>query len=161
MTGTSHAERARRAGHVQQRLRTRLRMYFVIFLVMLAVVTVDTYITATTPLLIGAGLVGGLAVGVVVSRMYRLDWNESATQVVSRIDKIGALVLGLYLLFAISRSWLRGHWVHAPALGPVSLSVVAGIMLGRVVGMSHGIRVVLRDAGVYWPAIEGDAKANS
>jgi membrane protein required for beta-lactamase induction len=99
--------------------------------------------------LVGAGLIGGVVVGVVVSRMYRLDWDHSAREVVSRIDRVGALVLALYLVFAITRSWLLGQWVQGAALGPVSLSVVAGIMLGRVGGMSHGIRGILRDVGVY------------
>lgn len=134
---------------MQTRLWTRLRMYFVIFLVMLGGVVVDTLVTNTGPILVGVGLLGGVVVGVVVSRMYRLDWDHSAAEVVSRIDKIGLAVLVLYLLFALSRSWLIGHWVQGTALGPVGLSVVCGVMLGRVVGMSHGIRSVLVEAGVY------------
>ncbi len=149
-------EYARRLDHVHRRLQTRLRLYFVIFLVMLGVVLADTYVTDTSPVLVAIGLIVGVVVGVFVSRMYRLDWDQSAALVVSRIDKIGVAVLVIYLAFAISRSWLIGHWVQGSALGPVGLSVVCGVMLGRVAGMSHGIRRILHDAGV-WFADDGGA----
>ena len=153
------AERARLAGHVGKRLRSRVRIYLVIFVVMLAVVIVDTVLTGTAPILAGLGLLVGVAVGVFVSRMYRLDWDESGNQVVSRIDRIGAAILVAYILFAISRSWLVGSFVERSAVGPVGLSIVCGIMLGRVVGMSHGIRGVLHDAGVDVPVEEGEPPA--
>lgn len=142
-------ERARRAGRVQPRLRTRLRLYFVIFLGMLGVVAGDTLVTATAPGLVIVGLIARVVGGVVVSRTYRLNWDADAAKVVSRIDRIGAAILVLYMVFAISRSWLIGHWVQGSALGPVGLSIVCGVMFGRVAGMSHGIRRVLRDAGIY------------
>ena len=157
---TRRAEHARLAGHVDKRLRSRVRIYLVIFVVMLAVVVVDTVLTATAPILVGVGLLVGVAVGVFVSRMYRLDWDASGNQVVSRIDKIGAAILVAYILFAISRSWLVGSFVERSAVGPVGLSIVCGIMLGRVVGMSHGIRGVLHDAGVDVPVSEGEPPAD-
>jgi hypothetical protein len=151
------AERARLAGHVDKRLRSRVRIYLAIFGIMLAVVAVDTMLTGTTPSLVGLGLVVGVVVGVFVSRMYRLDWDQSANQVVSRIDKIGAGILVAYIVFAISRSWLVGSVVERSAVGPVGLSIVCGIMLGRVVGISHGIRGVLHDAGVDVLINEGES----
>ena len=153
------AERARLAGHVDKRLRSRVRIYLVIFVVMLAVVVVDTVLTGTAPILVGLGLLVGVVVGVFVSRMYRLDWDQSANQVVSRIDKIGAAILVAYIVFAVSRSWLVGSFVDRSAVGPVGLSIVCGIMLGRVVGMSHGIRGVLHDAGVDVLMNEGEPPA--
>jgi hypothetical protein len=155
-TGLRSAERARLAGHVDKRLRTRIRIYLVITAVILAVVAVDTALTGTAPILVAIGLLIGIVVGVFVSRMYRLDWDQSGNKVVSRIDKIGAAILVAYILFAVSRSWLVGSFVDRSAAGPVGLSIVCGIMLGRVVGMSHGIRGVLHDAGVDVPLSEGE-----
>ncbi len=132
-----------------------MRLYLVIFLAMLAVVAVDTVLTGTAAILVGIGLIVGVVVGAFVSRMYRLEWDQSANQVVSRIDKIGTAILVAYIVFAVSRSWLVGSFVERSAVGPVGLSIVCGIMLGRVVGMSHGIRGVLHDAGVDVPPTDG------
>jgi hypothetical protein len=136
-----------------------VRLYLVISIVMLAVVAVDTALTGTSAIPVGVGLLVGVVVGAFVSRMYRLDWDQSASQVVSRIDKIGAAILVAYIVFAISRSWLVGSFVERSAVGPVGLGIVCGIMLGRVVGMSHGIRGVLHDAGIDVPLAEGEPPA--
>ena len=135
-------------------------MYLVISLVMLVVVAVDTVLTGTSAIPVGLGLLVGVIVGAFVSRMYRLDWDASASQVVSRIDKIGAAILVAYIVFAISRSWLVGSFVERSAVGPVGLSIVCGIMLGRVFGMSHGIRGVLHDAGVDVPLTDSEPPAS-
>ena len=89
---------------------------------------------------LAVGIVVGVVVGVVVSRMYRLDWDHNAAQVVShRQDRDG----------------------RARALPPVRARSIDGVMLGRIVGMAHGIRGVLRDAGVHVPSTEGDRPTDS
>ena len=158
-TSGRSAERARLAGHVEKRLRSRVRIYLAISAVMFVVVAVDTVLTATAPILVGLGLLVGVVVGVFVSRMYRLDWDQSGGQVVSRIDRIGAAILVAYIVFALNRSWLVGSFVERSAVGPVGLSIVCGIMLGRVVGMAHGIRGVLHDAGVDVLTDDGERPA--
>src|SRR6478735_1895275 len=91
------------AKHIDKRLRFRLRLYFFISLVLIAVLVfnigrgtlrIESGITA---LLIGIGL------GIMTSRMFRISWDKDAQKVVSRLDMYGIIILIGYVLFEIFR----------------------------------------------------------
>lgn len=134
--------------NVERRLRVRLRLYTLIFVAMLAVVIIEGVRGRVSPILIVAGTLGGVTIGLVVSRMYDLHWDEETNKVVSRLDWLGGVILVLYLAFSLSRDWLFGHWVQGPSLGVLTLSLTAGTMAGRVLGTVEGIRRTMRAWGL-------------
>lgn len=134
---------SRPEGRIDRRLRLRLRLYALLALVLLVIAVVEVARGQIGAPLAALGLLGGLAVGVVASRMVRIAWDEEAGAVIGRIDWIGAAVLVVYLAFSVLRTWLLGHWVAGAALGALSLDVATGVMLGRVLGTGRGVRRVL------------------
>jgi hypothetical protein len=89
-------------------------------------------------------LAGGVVVGLGVSRMFRIGWDEVSERVVGRIDIVGAVILVCYIAFSIFRSRLVGLWVEAPVVGVASLAVLGGVMAGQAVGTRQGVIRVFR-----------------
>lgn len=98
--------------------------------------------------LTAAGLAVGLVVGVIVSRMYRLRYDEDARRVMGQIDGVGVAILLAYIVFVFTRNQLFAGWTEGANVAAFSLSVTAGTMLGRLVGTAQGIRRVLTAWGV-------------
>jgi hypothetical protein len=141
--GFMQAKPTASSANIDPRLRTRLRLYGIIFLVMLVVIIVDVVRNLISIPLALLALAIGTVIGLLLGRMYRLSWDEIETKVIARIDWLGGIILVLYILFAIFRNRLFGQWVTGAALGAFTLSLTAGTMLGRVVSTSSGIRRVL------------------
>ena len=134
--------------HIDQKLVVRGRLYLALFAILTIVTIVNTLTNALNPLIpIGAILLGFL-VGLAVGRMNHLSWDTEAAKVIGRIDLVGGIIVILYLAFELSRNWLFGHWLAGPALTTFTLALTTGVMLGRVVAMSHGIRRLLQSAGI-------------
>ncbi len=133
---------------IDRKLVTRLRLFSMIALVMLGVILVDIVRHEISFLLAGSGLLIGVVVGIIVSRMGRLSWDEGAGKVISQIDWVGAVILVLYIGFTLTRNWLFGHWVQGAMLGVFTLAITAGSMIGRVFGMRYGIRKTLEAWGM-------------
>ena len=130
---------------IDRSIRLRVTIYSVIFLVMAVLVVVDVVrIGGSAVLPVVICLVGGVAVGLVVSRMFRIGWDAVSGRVVGRIDVVGAVILVLYIAFSVFRSRLVGLWVEAPVAGVASLAVLAGVMAGQVVGTRNGVVRVFR-----------------
>ena len=136
-------DRSEARKHVAKRLLVQLRIFGIIFLVMLGVLFYDVVQGKVSLPLAAGGLALGLLVGVVLSRMYRLAYDEQEQQVAGRIDWVGGVILLLYVAFAFSRNLLFGQLVDAAQLAGFGLGISAGTMLGRLVGTSRGIRRVL------------------
>ncbi|MCE8429881.1 MAG: hypothetical protein J5U19_16020 [Candidatus Methanoperedens sp.] len=77
----------------------------------------------------------GLFLGFIATRMFIIHWHEERAKVVSRFDTIGIFVMLLYIAFSASRTWLFGHWIHGSVLTAFTYSILAGVMIGRIVGM--------------------------
>lgn len=137
--------RAQARQRVDRPIRLRVAIYSVIFLVMAVLVVVDVVrVGGRAVLPVVLCLVGGIAVGLVVSRMFRLGWDEVSGRVVGRIDVVGVVILVLYVAFSIFRSRLVGLWVDVPVAGVASLAVLAGVMAGQAVGTRNGVIRVFR-----------------
>ena len=101
-----------------------------------AVVAIDVG-TPGGPSLPPVALAGGigLVLGVVASRVYRLRWNDGAARVVGRIDALGVVVLASYLLVVVLRGKVIALWLA----GAAGFAVLAGLMVGQVVGTAGSI----------------------
>jgi len=140
--------------HIDHRLIVRLRLYCITCLVMLGVIVVEIVRHKIGVTLAAGGIAIGLVLGIVVSRMYRLSWDEQTTKVVAQIDWIGGGILGLYITFIFFRDWIFGHWLQGSTLVEFGLCISAGLMLGRVLGARRGISVTLQALGILVPTGE-------
>lgn len=135
--------------HVDKRLRFRVTLYYVIALVMIAVVLFDVAKGEVVFWLAGVGVIVGCVIGLFASRMFHISWNMQDSKIVSRFDKFGIIILILYGLFSFERRAVLGLFVHGQGLAAFSLSVVAGTMFGRAVGTGRAIRKLLVHHGAH------------
>ncbi|GGF17114.1 hypothetical protein GCM10011383_30710 [Hymenobacter cavernae] len=127
----------------------RLRMFALVFTVMLSIVTYDLVEFDTqVPPAIGAAL-GGFVVGMLLARIANIRWHEEASQVVAKMDKLGVAVLVCYVAFAFSRRWIFGHWFAGAELSVVAMSFTAGVMLARLFFMRREIIRILKSQEKY------------
>lgn len=128
---------------LDRKLRRRLWLYAVIFMIMLGIVIVDLILGRIGSWLALLGLAGGLLLGLAVSRMFLVSWDTSTSQVTSRVDRLGAVIIVFYIAFSVLRRWLFGHWLPDSVLPDFTFSVIAGVMLGRAFGLEIDIQQVL------------------
>jgi hypothetical protein len=129
--------------HVDHRLRVRLRFFLIIWLILTSVIAVEVHQQDLDLGLAFVGFLTGFLTGLFLSRMYRLDWNEETTKVVSQLDLIGRVILAAYVLFMVGRNWIFGYWVESSDLMGFIMCFTAGTMIGRVGATRRGIRLVL------------------
>lgn len=130
--------------YLDKRLVRRLRIYTVVMLIMLLVIIFEVLRGAFTAAWAGGGILIGLGIGTIISRMYSLKWDEDTSQVISRIDWIGAVILVCYLIFVFTRTHYLSYWIHGTPLLGLIFSLTAGTMLGRVLSTEHGIKKILK-----------------
>lgn len=151
MIRRKHSHRERKAlvkKFVDRKLRMRLLMFGGIIAALLVLIGFDIFTNAIDlPLALG-GIVIGIVVGIFAGRMFNITWHEESGKVVSRIDKIGVVVLIAYIVFAIFRNQIFSFWVSASMLGAFGFCVIAGVMIGRVWSMGRAIWRVLHSKGI-------------
>jgi hypothetical protein len=141
--------RSKTTKHLDNRLRLRLRLYFLISLILICVVLYEI-ISGVVPLSFAFfGVVFGILLGIVTARMFHLSWNKDVKKIVSRLDMMGGVILVLYIIFAVFRGRIIGHFIHGSAVGGVSVALVTGIMLGRVLGTRGRIMQILKEQRVF------------
>ncbi len=131
------------AEYIDDRLIKRLRIYLGIMAIMLVVIISEIILGNFSIAWALGGILVGLGVGVLISRMYRLSWDEETNNVIGRIDWIGAIILIIYLIFVFSRTYYLSYWVQGTPLLALVFSITAGTMLGRVMSTEHGIKKIL------------------
>ena len=130
--------------YLDKRLIHRLRIYSMVMLVMLLVIIFEVLQGAFTIAWAVGGILIGLGIGTLVSRMYSLKWDEDTSQVISRIDWIGGVILVCYLTFVFTRTHYLSYWIQGTPLLGLIFSLTAGTMLGRVLSTEHGIKKILK-----------------
>lgn len=75
--------------------------------------------------------------------MVKISWHPEAEQVVSRLDRIGGIILMLYIAVEVGRKWLFGHWLQGAELNAFGLIFLGGLLLGRLASMRRQVRRVL------------------
>lgn len=134
--------------HVDRRLKFRLIIYFAVSLVLLGIFTWNI-LTGQLRLDFGIlGLLAGIGLGIFTSRMFRTSWNHDAKKVVGNLDRFGILILILYILLELFRNNVVGYFTHNTQVGTVGFALLAGVMLGRVIGTSGSITKVLKQQGL-------------
>lgn len=137
---------------VHRKVLFRLRRLAIFFIVVVAIVIYEVSQNYIAGLMAVGGLLIGVAVGLSVSRMHLLSWDAETGKAVTKMDRLGLIILVIYLLFAIFRRWIFGHWLSGHALSAFCLSVAAGGMLGRLFTLRQTIRQILKQEGVLHPS---------
>jgi hypothetical protein len=91
------------------------------------------------------GFLLGLFLGFIATRMFIIHWHDEKAKVVSRFDTLGIFVLLLYVAFSTSKAWLFGHWINGSVLTAFTYSILAGVIIGRIVGMRLKIKNILSE----------------
>ena len=79
---------------------------------------------------------------------FHLHWDEESEQVISNVDRLGVVVLILYFIVAIYRRFfLEGYFEGAPLL-LLTLAIIAGTMIGRLLTTIVMVRRILRRVGL-------------
>lgn len=134
--------------HVDKKIKTRFRIYFVLAIIMLLVILYDLFKNILSIEFAFVGMLIGIGAGIVSSRMNHLSWDKDGEKIVSRLDIFGIIILVAYIIFAIFRTKLISYFVHGPVVGAISFSIIAGIMIGRVLGTRGKILKILREEGI-------------
>lgn len=137
--------------HIDRKLIFRLRIFLVIVLVLTCLMLYDVLQGIIDIQLAFGGFLLGLFLGFIASRMFIIHWHEDNAKVVSRLDAIGVTILLFYMVISLSRTWIFEHWIHGSTLTAFTFSILAGIMLGRLLGMLFKIRTILLDRGIFSP----------
>lgn len=136
--------RTRRDMPLTAKLRWQLRLFSLLALVMLAITGYRIGHGEIAVALALLTLALGIGVGALISRIYRLDWDMVTSTIVGRVDLLGGLILAAYLIFAVAKGRLIGHWItDAHQASILGLDLTAGIMIGRVIATRGGIRALL------------------
>ena len=135
--------------HVQGKLLFRFRRLVVFFIVIVCIVIDEVSHNYIAGYLAFAGFIAGVVIGLFVGRkMHQINWDVETRTAVTSMDRLGIFILVLYLVFAVARRWIFGHWLHGYALTAFSLSVGGGGILGRLYTTRQQIRKILKQEGI-------------
>ena len=129
--------------HIDRKLIFRIRIFYVIGIILTGLMLYDVLEGIIGIELSLGGFLLGLFLGFLATRMFIIHWHEERAKVVSRLDTIGIIVMLIYMTFSLSRAWFFGHWIHGSVLTAFTYSILAGIMIGRIVGMRLKIKNIL------------------
>ncbi len=134
--------------YIGKRLLIQLRIFLLIFVIMAMLIIFDIYQHIISISFASVGVLIGVIVGFIMGKTANLVWHEEETKIVSKLDIAGSLVLIFYIIFALSRNWIFGHWIDGPSLSAFGFAVASGTMLGRLIGTGHGIGKLLDQKGI-------------
>jgi len=129
--------------HIDRKLIFRIRIFYVIGIILTGLMLYDVLEGIIGVELSLGGFLLGLFLGFIATRMFIIHWHEESAKVVSRFDTFGIIIMLFYMAFSVSRAWLFGHWIHGSILTAFTYSILAGIMIGRIVGMRLKIKNIL------------------
>lgn len=137
---------------VHKKLLFRLRRLAIIFIIITAILIYEISHDYIALYLAIIGFASGMIIGLLVSkRMHNISWDAETSKAVTKMDRLGIIILILYILFAISRQWILSYWLEGYALTAFSLSIAAGGMLGRLWNTRQKVRQILKKEGFLHP----------
>jgi MFS family permease len=137
-----------RRDFVGRKLITKLRIFALISLIMLGIGIYHIIIGDLTILLAMFSLGGGVLIGLFIGRANKVVWHEEEGKAVSKMDLFGSIILLGYIVFAIFRRKLFGHWLAGAQLSGFIICLSAGIMIGRLSTLRSMTLKVLKGKGL-------------
>lgn len=129
---------------VERKLIIRLRIFFVVLILLLGVIAYEmtcNYTSANKALL---AFFCGVLIGIIFTRRKKIFWEEETSRVIARMDRVGIVLLIIYIAYVIFRHVWFAHLFYGHQLSALSFTLTAGTMTGRVLSMRTQIRQVLK-----------------
>ncbi len=133
--------------HVDTKILRRLKMFAVIIFIMTMVLIYDIITSHINILYVIIGLLIGAGVGIIIGRIFTIEWHVKDSKVISRLDLIGGIVLAVYIILSIFRHWIFAHWFKGAILSTFTVSFVEGVMFGRILSLRFFIKKILTEQG--------------
>ena len=134
--------------HLDKKLFLRVVIFIIIFIVMVGLIIFNVFENKIGILLASFGFLLGYTIGTLTGRVFKIRWNKKDKKVIARIDVLGFFILIPYLIFTFYRDQILENWLHGVLLTAFTFSLLAGIMLGRVVYLFSHIKKTLGDRGI-------------
>lgn len=131
--------------HIDRGLLFRLSIFLVIALIIFGVVLRDVYEGLLTWQLAVVGIGIGAVIGYILGRILTVSWHETKQKAVLEMDVVGIIAIILYVALRVSENWLFGHWLSGAALSTLSLAVLAGVLLGRFLGLRISVMKLIEE----------------
>lgn len=130
--------------NVSKRLMIRQGVFFVIISILMVISIVNISNERIGIFLASSGFLLALAIGLALSRMFRIFWNEEQEKVVSKLDRFGTILLIGYICAEVGRKFIFQYWLSGAELNAFGLVILTGLLLGRFLGTTIQIKNVLR-----------------
>jgi len=132
---------------VDNRLIIRQRVFLTIIII-LVTISIVNMIEGKIGLFLGvSGFLLSNAIGIALSRMFKIFWSAEKGKVISQLDTMGTILLILYICIEVFRKWIFAYWLSGAALNAFGLIVLSGLLFGRFLGTSIKINDVLVERG--------------
>jgi uncharacterized membrane protein len=130
--------------YVSLKLRVRLIIYFLVAFGIVAYAVHQVLVDDVPIFYPVIGLVVGVGVGALSSRMLAISWDKDARQVNAHLDATSIAFIALYIVFEIFKQRITEYFVHDGSIVATSFALLGGIMFGRFLGMQGRVLEVLR-----------------
>ncbi len=134
--------------HVHKRVLVQLVIFSLVSLGLLVAVSYDAIAGQIGLGLVATGLVVGLVVGYFVGKIFKLKWHEDTRKVIMSLDRMGFVLIGLYIAFRIFGEQLLGHYVAGATLTALTFAFLAGLLFGRLISVWSGVSRILKEQGI-------------
>ena len=136
---------------VDRRLIIRQRIFLVI-IVTLVTISIMNIVENKIGIFLGAsGFLLSTAIGLALSRMFKIFWHAEKGKVISQLDTMGTILLVLYIGIEIFRKTLFSYWLSGAMLNAFGLIVLSGLLFGRFLGTHLKIQDVLQEKSIEMP----------
>lgn len=129
--------------NVSKRLMIRQVIFFVIVSILM-VISIENVLKEKIGIILAiSGFVFALGIGLALSRMFRIFWNQEQEKVVSKLDMLGTILLIGYICAEVGRKFIFQYWLSGAELNAFGLVILTGLLLGRFLGTTIQIKNVL------------------
>ena len=130
--------------HVHPRLQLQFVIFIIIAIIMFGIVSYDVVSQGVSLWLVVIGAVVGAAIGYGVAWAFKIQWHDDSKRVVQNTDRFSFILIGLYIVLRVGAQQELGKYVHGQMLAALLYSLIAGLMVGRVVALSSRVSKVLQ-----------------
>lgn len=130
--------------HVHNRILFQFVVFIALTVILSTVVTIDMLREQMNALWVIGSLIAGVLIGIAAGRIFAIKWHEDTQKVILSLDKLGFLLIVAYAAFRYASDQYLAHILHGQELTIITFTLLAGIMIGRFVGMGNSVIKVLK-----------------
>lgn len=134
--------------HVHNRILFQFVVFIALSAVLTTIVTVDMLHEQMNVLWVIGSLIVGVLTGVAAGRIFAVKWHEDTQKVILSLDKLSFLLIIAYVAFRYVSDQFLAHILHGQELTIITFTLLAGIMIGRFVGMGNSVVKVLKQQNI-------------